>query len=281
MARTQMSKKPIIGVNGDYRPARQEAGALSWFNSGYYDCVLAAKIETAGNNKARPCPGGIPLLIPPLNDDADIETVLGMIDGLVLTGCHLDLDIERLGYDSHPAARYMPSRREDFDRKLCKAAVERKMPILAIGSGMQLLNVLCGGTIHRHIPEDLQKPLQHRDPVEVNLRHIIEIEEDTLLWDIYGPGEIRVNSQHHMAVDNVAKPFRVCARCPDGVIEAYESIDEDWFCVGVQWHPEAGTASRLDMQVFEAFVQACDDKRRGMRFVLPFPKTASQQRAAA
>ena len=64
----------------------------------------------------------------------------------------------------------MPARREMFDRRLCELAVEKKLPVLAIGSGMQLMNLICGGTILRHIPEDFEQPLQHRDPVEPNLR---------------------------------------------------------------------------------------------------------------
>ncbi|MBL6705759.1 MAG: gamma-glutamyl-gamma-aminobutyrate hydrolase family protein [Planctomycetaceae bacterium] len=266
-----MSKKPIIGINGDFREARMDAGALSWFNAGYYDCVTASKIQTAGNNKARNCPGGLPIMIPPFEEAEDIEAIVDMIDGLVLSGCHLDLDLELAGHDPHPASRTMPSRREMFDRRLCELVVERKLPVLAVGSGMQLMNLICGGTILRHIPEDFEQPLQHRDPVEPNLRHLIEIEEDSMLFEIYGPGEIRVNSQHHMAVGMLAPEFRVSARTPDGVTEAFESIDPDWFCHGVQWHPENDTASRLDMQLFEAFVQACDDRRQGVPFVLPFP----------
>jgi len=266
-----MTKKPVIGINGDYRPASVKSGPLSFFWSGYYDCVSASRIETAGNNKARNCPGGLPLLIPPLAEEEDIEAVVDMLDGLVLAGCHLDLDQERLGLDPHPLARTMPPRREDFDRRLCELAVERKLPILAIGSGMQLLNAICGGTILRHIPEDIPRALQHRDVEEKVLRHLIEIEEDSLLFDIYGPGEIRVNSQHHMAVGMLAEPFRASARTTDGVVEAYESRSDDWFVMGVQWHPENDTASRLDMQIFEAFVQACDDLRKGMVFTLPFP----------
>ena len=124
----------------------------------------------------------------------------------------------------------MPLRREDFDRRLCKLAVEMRLPILAIGLGMQELNVVCGGTLHQHIPEEFQKPLHHRDPVESTLRHMIEIVPGTRMDAIYGPGEIRVNSQHHMCVDQVAEGFRVSATSPDGVIEAYESVEEDWWC---------------------------------------------------
>lgn len=237
-----MSKKPLIGINGEFRAAKKDVAPLSWFNTGYYDSVTAA--------------GGLPMLIPPLASDADLKQYLSLLDGLVLAGCPLDLDPVRLGLDPHPATRPMPTRREDFDRRLCKLAVEMRMPILAIGSGMQLLNVICGGTLFQHIPEDVPKSLHHRDPVESTLRHIIEIVPGTRMDTIYGPGEIRVNSQHHMAIDQVAKPFRVSAASPDGVIEAFESIDEEWWCVGVQWHPENETASALDMQVFENFLEA-------------------------
>ena len=239
-------KKPFIGINGDFRPSKEDqknAAALSWFNAGYYDSVTAA--------------GGIPVLLPPYASDEELMQVLGTLDGLVLSGCNFDLDPVRLGMERHPSTRPMPTRREDFDRRLCKLAVEMRLPVLAIGGGMQLLNVICGGTLFQHLPEDVPKALHHRDPVELTLRHLIEIVPGTRIDRIYGPGEIRVNSQHHMAVDQVAPEFRVSATSPDGVVEAFESTDEDWFCLAVQWHPENETASALDMQVFEAFLEAC------------------------
>lgn len=253
-----MSAKPLIGINGDYRAARKEIVPLSWFNTGYYDCVTAC--------------GGLPMLVPPLTEDDDLKQYLRLLDGLVLAGCNLDMDPVRMGMEKHPATRVMPRRREDFDRRLCQMAVELRIPILAIGAGMQELNVVCGGTLFQHIPEDLAKPLHHRDPVESTLRHIIEIVPGTRMDVIYGPGEIRVNSQHHMAVDQLAKPFRVSATAPDGVIEAYESVDDNWFCLGVQWHPENDTASALDMQVFETFFEAT---RQPEPAILEMPKKAA------
>ncbi len=71
---------------------------------------------------------------------------------------------------------------------------------------------------------------------------------------VYGDGEIRVNSMHHMAIDDVAPGFRVTATAPDGVVEAIESVMEDWFAVGTQFHPEAGSASALDQRIFDEFV---------------------------
>lgn len=240
-----MSKKPVIGVNCDFRAARKDTIALSWLNTGYYDSITAA--------------GGIPSIIPPLASDDDLRQILQTMDGLVMIGCKLDMDPVRMGFDKHPATRVMPNRREDFDRRLAKLAYELKIPVLAIGAGMQTMNVVCGGSLFQHVVEDLPKALYHRDPVEGVLRHVLEIVPGTRMDEIYGPGEIRVNSDHHMAIDEVAPCFRVSATTPDGVIEAYETIDDRWFCLGVQWHPESESASALDMQVFECFLNACQE----------------------
>ena len=238
-----MSTKPVIGINADFRPERNDSIPLTWINAGYYDSVTAS--------------GGVPILLPPLAEDGDLKQILRNVDGLVLTGCKLDLDPTRLGMDRHPASKAMPLRREDFDRRLAKLAYEMKIPTLAVGAGMQTLNVICGGSLFQHVPEDVLKPMHHRDPVESCNRHLIEIVPGTKMDQIYGPGEIRVNSDHHMAVDQVAGCFRVSAASPDGVVEAYESIDDSWFCLGVQFHPENQSASALDMQVFEAFLEGC------------------------
>jgi putative glutamine amidotransferase len=251
--------KPLIGISGDFRAAREETHALSWFNTGYYDSVTKA--------------GGLPILIPPYNDDDDLKQIVSQLDGIVLGGCSLDLDPVRMGLEKHPAVRPMPLRREDFDRRLCKLVAELKMPILAIGSGMQTLNVIMGGTLIQHLPELQPKPLPHYDPQEPNSRHVLEIVPDTRMDTIYGPGEIRVNSQHHMAVDQVAPMFRVSATCPDGIIEAYESIEQEWFCLGTQFHPENDSASALDMQVFEAFLDACHAEE--VPNIIPMPQRAA------
>jgi len=240
-----MATKPLIAINGDFRPNRKDAKGLSWFNTGYYESITAA--------------GGIPILIPPYADDADLKQILGTVDGIVLAGCSQDLDPVRLGLQPHPQTRPMPSRREDFDRRLCKLAYEMKIPTIAIGSGMQTMNVVCGGTLFQHVMEEVQKSLHHRDLVETPNRHLIEVVEGTRCWDIYGPGEIRVNSDHHMAVNQLADCFRVGAVALDGVVECYESIEDDWFCLGVQWHPEDDTASALDQQIFQSLMEACQE----------------------
>ncbi len=255
--------KPIVGITGDFRPERYNGQALSWFNAGYYDSVTGA--------------GGIPVMLPPYDNDDDLRQALEPLGGLVLGGCNLDLDPVRMGQHPSPANKVMPRRREDFDRRIAKMAIEMKMPILAIGSGMQLVNLLCGGTLFTDIPEDCPRALHHRDEVEKNLRHVLEIVPGTHLDDIFGPGEVRVNSHHHMAVSELARQFRVSATCPDGIVEAYESISDDWYCLGVQWHPESNTASALDIQVFESFISAAGREQN----VDVIPMSSVMRRAAA
>ncbi len=243
-----MNSKPVIAINADFRPAKGDTFAFSWMHTGYYDSVSAS--------------GGIPVMLSPLTEDDDLQRVLEKVDGVVLTGCKLDLDPIRLGFDKHPITRPMPPRREDFDRRLARMAYEMKIPTLAIGAGMQTLNVICGGSLFQHVAEDVLKSLCHRDPVENCLRHVIEIVPGTRMDTIYGPGEIRVNSDHHMAVDMLAPVFRASATSMDGVIEAYESVMENWWCLGVQFHPESESASALDMQVFEAFIEGVREQQQ-------------------
>ena len=78
------------------------------------------------------------------------------------------------------------------------------------------------------------------------LRALLQYRED-----IFGTAEHRVNSTHHQAINQIGKHLRVAARAPDGVIEAIETTDETWFCIGTQWHPECETASALDRQLFD------------------------------
>ncbi len=238
-----MNRKPIIAINSDYRPARIDSPELAWVHAGYYDGITKS--------------GGVPMILPPLASNDDLRALLHTVDGIVLTGCKLDLDPVRMGFEKHPAARPMPLRREDFDRRLASLAYEMKIPTVAVGVGMQVLNVICGGTLHQHLPEDVLKSLCHRDPVEKCLRHVIEIVPGSRMDAIYGPGEIRVNSDHHMGIDNLANVFRVSATSMDGVVEAYESVEENWWCVGVQFHPENESASALDLQVFESLIEGC------------------------
>jgi putative glutamine amidotransferase len=188
-----------------------------------------------------------------LTDEDDLDRILNLLDGLVLVG-GADLDPRRDGFMLHPTVRSLEKRREDFDRHLMQAAAHRRLPVMGIGVGMQLLNVSQGGNLFLHLPEDMPKAIPHKDPLDPAHRHALEVVPGTLMERVYGEGEIRVNSMHHMAVDEVAPGFMVSARCPDGVVEAIESTMPDWFAIGTQFHPEAESASALDLRIFEEFL---------------------------
>ncbi len=234
-----MPSKPLIGINADYKPSEQGRPAYTYAWAGYYDSVADA--------------GGIPVILPPLAKAADIAAVLERLDGVILVG-GADLDPRRDGFMLHPTVKPMAHRREDFDRLLIQQLAESCTPTFGIGAGMQLINVAMGGNLFLHIPEDIPTALPHRDPQDPAHRHGLTVVPDSLMERIYGDGEIRVNSRHHMAIDEVAQGFAVTARCPDGIIEAIESQRPDWFAFGTQFHPESHSASALDARLFEEFV---------------------------
>jgi len=234
-----MDCKPLIGVNADYRAAKKDAPAFQFLSAGYCDALVKA--------------GAIPVVLPLMEDEDDLRRVLDLLDGVVLAG-GADLDPRRDGFMLHPSIRLLDPRRESFDRKLIRLVAERCMPVFGVGVGLQLLNVAQGGNLFLHIPEDMPRALPHLDPMDRAHRHALEVTPGSLMERVYGEGEIRVNSMHHMAIDEVAEGFTVTARCPDGIIEAIESTREDWLAFGTQFHPESDSASALDVRIFEEFV---------------------------
>ena len=238
-----MNSKPIIGLNVEYKPSYGSVPSVCYLFSEYVDSVVAV--------------GGIPVLIPTTDDIDLITATVDRIDGCVMVGGG-DLDPRNDGFMLHRFVRTMDPRRERFDRRLMDEIAFQRKPVLGIGSGMQLLNVSQGGSLFLHIPEDIPNAMPHRDNTDPDLRHPIYVEKKTLLEQVYGKNnnDIRVNSRHHMAVDDVAPDFIVSARCSgDHVIEAIESTRDDWFALGVQFHPEAASATNLDQRIFSEFIK--------------------------
>jgi putative glutamine amidotransferase len=247
-----MRKKPLIGLNADYRSAKKDSPAFSYLAAGYYDCISSV--------------GGIPVVLPPVGEADDLNRVLELLDGVVLVG-GADLDPRRDGFMLHPSVRTMDARREEFDRLLVRLVAKRRLPVFGIGSGMQLLNVSQGGNLHLHIPEDLPKAIPHSDSIDPAHRHGLEVSPGTLMERVFGDGEIRVNSMHHMAIDELAPGFIVSARSPDEVIEAFESANDDWWVLGTQFHPEAESASALDVRIFEEWLVGITGEVMAMKLV--------------
>ena len=243
-------RKPLIGLNADFRSSQGLQPAFSVVAAGYYDCILQA--------------GGLPVVVPPLTDEDDINEMLSRLDGFVMVG-GADLDPRRDGFMRHPSFRPLDIRRENFDRKLMYAISEQKLPVFGIGVGMQLMNVTMGGNLYLHLPEDVPTAIPHKDPQDPNHRHSLDVVPGTLIERVYGDGEIRVSSRHHMAIEELAPGFQVSARCPDGIIEAIESEIAGWFAIGTQFHPENGAATALDVRIFEEFIFGIREFAGGLR----------------
>jgi putative glutamine amidotransferase len=244
--------RPIIGINTDLLINSKTQAITARIPSGYFDSIVKA--------------GALPIIIPPLPKEADLDALLDRVDGMVLVG-GLDLDPRRQGQPTHAAVVPMAERREAFDAHLVQRIVDRQIPVLGIGVGMQQLNLAFGGSLYLHLPEEQPRAMPHYDPSGGPHRHIVNIEPGSRLDEVYGGGELRVNSMHHQAVKTLGKNLRVGATSPDGIIEAIEYTGDDWFCVGVQWHPEHDTASALDMQIFECFLKACMPQRPVLQLV--------------
>ncbi len=234
--------RPLIGITSDLQIGKKSRQPRVQVDCGHVDGIQQA--------------GGIPVIIPPYQDADLLETILAKLDGIVMTGGG-DLDPKRLGMKNHHSISPMLGRREESDRMLCKMVIDRKMPALCIGVSMQMMNVMFGGTIYTHLPEDMPRGMPHADPHDPSHRHVVFITPKTKLENIYGEGEIRINSSHHQGIRTLGKGLRSSALAPDGLIEAFESVDPNWQMIGVQWHPESESASALDRQLFEGFLRWC------------------------
>jgi len=213
----------------------------------YFDAIIQA--------------GGLPILLPPLDNDEDIRQVLAGLDGLLLTGGG-DVDPSLYGRPLHPATKLASPRRLQFDLLLTKAALAFEKPILAICLGAQMLNVAAGGTLRQDLEDQTQGRLEHRQvPNDDKEVHIVTISPGSSLAKIVGTSPLGVNSTHHHAVDTVAPGFKACSTASDGVIEAIERPTGP-MTLGVQWHPERLRDSDRHRSLFKALVeQAGPDPR--------------------
>ncbi len=227
-------RRPRIGINGGL----EERGC--WrvdLPTRYADAVRRA--------------GGLPLGLYPTTDVAELHDVLGGLDGLLITGGD-DFDTERLGLGpTHPAATVVPSLKQDGDLAMVREALSQSLPTLGICYGMQLLALAEGGRLYQHLPDDLPGGAPHWGDVS----HSVEIEPASKLGATAGVPSLTVVSRHHQAVAEVAGPWTVVGRDPEGLIEAIER-EGPCFALGLQWHPELGPPEGPDARLIAGFVAA-------------------------
>jgi putative glutamine amidotransferase len=231
---------PIIGINAG---VREIEGPGKWFitvRTTYIDAVREA--------------GGIPIVLPAVEDADLVDYHADLCDGFIFTGGP-DLDPSIYGQEVHETVKnqLVAKRREMYDMSLVHQVIDRKKPFLAICLGCQEVNVAMGGTLIQDIPSSIKTDLDHAKQYE---RHDIEVQPDTLIASLVGAGKILGNTSHHQAVDKPGKGLKVTSHSPtDGIIESLELQDYP-FGIAVQWHPEMIYSEPTHLALFQGLVKA-------------------------
>lgn len=184
--------------------------------------------------------GGEPVLLPLVETQDEAKAELEKVDCLIMTGGE-DVDPSYYGEEPDPNLEDVNKERDVSDMAFLQEAIDEDMPTLCTCRGMQVLNVLSGGSLIQDIPTSEQfkeQTIVHRDPEEVDFTyHDLTIEEDSLLAKIVGDTTLNANSWHHQGVKEVGDNLKVTATSEDGMIEGLERTDCSYI-VGVQFHPE-------------------------------------------
>ncbi len=193
--------------------------------------------------------GLVPLAVPTMVAADRAAAALAAVRGLVLTGGE-DVAPDRYGATPHPRLGDVDPVRDAAELALIAAARSRRLPILAICRGIQILNVALGGTLYQDLDSERPSLVLHSDETT---QHAVRVAAGSLLERTLGMRSATVNSRHHQAIRDLAPCLKAVAWADDGVIEAAEPADANaaWM-VAVQWHPEDLTERAL----FDGFARA-------------------------
>ena len=224
----QSPPRPLIGVAVPADGAKYE---------GYCDAIAEA--------------GGRTILIPLIEDEAELAAFIAQLDGVLLPG-GADIPPDMYGEEPHPSVSLIERTRAEHVVAVARLAMDGDRPTFGICLGAQVMNVARGGTLIQDIPSEVPGALVHRGD---NATHEVSVVEGSRLRGIVGE-TVRVASSHHQAVEKLGEGLVVAARSSDGVIEAIE-LPGDRFVVGVQWHPERTLDQPEQRALFKAFVEGC------------------------
>lgn len=235
--------KPVIGILGNLLIMGKgmfKGMERSYVNNDYIESVLLA--------------GGIPLLIPVNSEDDVIRAQVDLADGIIISGGY---DVNPLEYGEEPSqkAGFIYPKVDEFYLKAVKYAIDNNKAILGICKGIQILNVIYGGTLYQDLSDIDGCYINHLQSSTRDVpTHSVYVKENSILFDILG-SQILTNSFHHQCLNKVGYGFRITATSKDGIIEAIEG-DQARFVLGVQWHPEMMMKSSLAMlNIFKRLVK--------------------------
>jgi putative glutamine amidotransferase len=221
--------KPLIGIT---------AGTIHSLEHPYAPFTYGQKhtyIEAISEN------GGIPVIIPITQNADEVKEIFERLDGILFAGGN-DIGTQLYGQEPRDVEDDIDDLRDTHEVTLMKLALEAHKPILAICRGMQLLNVVRGGTLYQDIAKEVPGAKNHDGYMIVKntkyLAHALDVESDSYLAKIIGDIKINANTHHHQAIRDLGHGLTVNARAEDGIIEGVEDMSEGYI-VGVQAHPES------------------------------------------
>jgi putative glutamine amidotransferase len=243
-----MDPKPLIGVPADRRVI--DPHPFQMVGEKYLNALIKGS-------------DGLPLLVPVMPEDVDIDDLLSRFDGVFLTGSYSN--VEPHHYDGEPSEEgtLHDPHRDAVTLPLAKRALETGVPLLAVCRGFQELNVALGGTLHQKVHEvaGYHSHLENKaDPLDKQYgpSHPVNLADGGLLRELAGSDQMMVNSLHAQGVAKLADGVIIEAVADDGLIEAFRVDDVPGFALAVQWHPEwRATENEFSTAIFKAFGDAC------------------------
>lgn len=212
--------------------------------------------------------GALPLIIPAVADQMEIDELVAIADGILLTGAVSNVHPSHFGQTVLNPALPLDPARDALTLKLIQAAVKTGVPLLAICRGFQEMNVAFGGTLHQAVHEvpdfkDHREPKDEAIAVQYAPTHNVRLVAKGQLANVVGSEQMRVNSLHGQGVDRLGKGLSAEAYAPDGLIEALRVDNAAAFALGVQWHPEWKVMDNpANLAIFSAFGDACRQRAK-------------------
>jgi putative glutamine amidotransferase len=224
------ARRPVIGVTAAFETAR-------WAVWKDVDVNISQRTYTDRVDEA----GGLPLLLPTSEaGTSDPGSVVEMLDGLLLSG-GADLDPASYGAEPDPLTTNFKRSRDEFELALCREAIERRVPVLGVCRGFQVLNVARGGDLVQHLDDasmHLHTPGAFSD-------HEVIVDEGSLAAEAAGSIRLSVRSHHHQGIGRLGDGLVVSGRAvPGDVAEAIEFSGGGWV-LGILWHTEEDASARV------------------------------------
>jgi len=191
-------------------------------------------------------------------DPRDVKAKL--YDGILFAGGE-DVDPALYGEQTKYASVHVSRARDDFELTLLETALSRRLPILGICRGIQMINVKFGGTLYQDLKADTAVEREHRQPGRRgDLTHMVTLTDPESKLSRAFQGSCRVNSMHHQAIKRLGRGLKVTAHSEDGLVEAVEAADDYPFLLAVQWHPEEIVDHPEQRRIFELFIAKCRER---------------------